>query len=170
MTAMKKYIVLGTGHCINDCIAGFIIGSLFYQQYTPLQLGVFILLYNILAFGGQLAVARLVEVLFLPKEIPGRYFCSSPVLVVVYGFCAELAILFSGIASALFHVTGGMEATRSDDRSIGIGLFASPGIVGLIGGGWLAYVQFNFVPVAIGLCVAFILTILFSPGTHRAER
>jgi FSR family fosmidomycin resistance protein-like MFS transporter len=165
---MKKYFTLGIGHCINDCIAGFIIGSLFYQHYTPLQLGIFTLLYNILAFGGQLAIARLVEVLFLPKKYLLVTFVLLLFSLLFLKLVPGLAILFSGIASALFHVTGGMEATRADDRSIGIGIFASPGIVGLIAGGWLAYVQLNFIPVAIVLCVAFILAILFFYQSNSA--
>jgi len=158
---MRKYITLGIGHGINDCIAGFIIGSLFYRHYTPLQLGVFTLLYNILAFGGQLAIARLVEVYFLPKKYLLITFVFLLFSLLFLNIAPQLAILFSGIASALFHVTGGMEATRSDHRSIGIGIFASPGIVGLIAGGWLAYIHFNFIPVAVVLCVAFILAVLF---------
>jgi len=158
---MRKYITLGIGHGINDCIAGFIIGSLFYQHYTPLQLGIFTLLYNILAFGGQLAIARLVEVLFLPKKYLLVTFVFLLFSLLFLNFAPGLAILFSGIASALFHVTGGMEAMRADDRSIGIGIFASPGIVGLIAGGWLAYVHVDFIPVAVVLCVAFILAVLF---------
>lgn len=157
--SLKKYITLGIGHGINDCIAGFIIGSLFYQGYQPLQLGIYTLLYNVLAFGGQLVVARLVEVIFLPKKYLVLTFILLLLSLLCWRFSPEGAIFFSGIASALFHVTGGMEATRADDRAAGIGIFASPGIVGLITGGWLAYIHYNFVPVAIVLCIAFMLAI-----------
>ncbi|HEX6427684.1 MAG TPA: hypothetical protein VF008_08370 [Niastella sp.] len=164
---MRKYITLGIGHGINDCIAGFIIGSLFYQGHSPLELGIFTLLYNILAFGGQLAVAWLVETFFMPRKYLILTFILLIFSLLLLPYTPELTILFAGIASALFHVTGGMEATRHDDRSIGIGIFASPGIVGLIAGGWLAYIHFNFVPVGLILCMAFILAVIFFYNSTR---
>lgn len=157
MKQTGKYVTLGIGHGINDCIAGYIIGSLFYQGHTPVQLGIYTLLYNIIAFGGQLAFAKVVETFFFPKKyLVASFILLTGSLVFLSSF-VELAILFSGVASAIFHVTGGMEASRNDDKSFGIGLFASPGVAGLIAGGFLSYIHFDFIMPGMLLCIGYML-------------
>lgn len=156
MIQTRKYVLLGVGHGINDCIAGYIIGCLFYQGFSLLELGMYTLLYNLLAFGGQLIFARVIALYFIPK----KYLLGSFLLLIaslaLFNLSAQLAILCAGIASAIIHVTGGLESTREDDKSFGIGIFASPGVIGLIGGGLLAYLNFNFIPVGLLACVAYI--------------
>lgn len=157
MRLLKKYITLGVGHGINDCIAGYIIGSMFYHQFSLIETGLYTLLYNIIAFGGQLVVARFIESLFLPKKYLISSFCFLIASLLVLQVAPILAILFSGIASAVFHVTGGMEASREDNRSFGIGLFASPGVLGLIIGGFLSFQHINFITTGVILCFAYIV-------------
>ncbi|MCZ8217366.1 MAG: hypothetical protein O9262_14065, partial [Cyclobacteriaceae bacterium] len=168
MNQTGKYILLGLGHGINDCIAGFIIGSLFYHGYTTTELGIYTLAYNLIAFGGQLVVARIFESYFFPKN---NLFASFSLLIgslICLNMYPAISILFSGIASAIFHVTGGLEASREDDKSFGIGLFASPGILGLISGGFLSYIHFDFTLMGILLCLIYLLVIgVFYKPSHQ---
>lgn len=168
MNQTGKYIILGLGHGINDCIAGFIIGSLFYHGFTTTELGIYTLVYNLIAFGGQLVVARIIESYFFPKN---NLFASFSLLIgslICLNMYPAISILFSGIASAIFHVTGGLEASREDDKSFGIGLFASPGILGLISGGFLSYIHFDFTLLGILLCLVYLLVIgVFYKPSHQ---
>ena len=175
MSETKKYITLGLGHAMNDCIAGFIIGSLFYHGYSIMEMGIYTLAYNLLAFGGQLVVARVIELHFFPKKYLAGCFVLLPAALLLLNVIPPLAVLLSGIASAVFHVTGGVEATRKDDKAFGIGIFASPGIVGLIGGGIFAYMHIDIVWPGVLLCAlyAFFIWRFYrsSPGpvASRAE-
>ena len=160
MSQLKKYITLGVGHGINDCIAGYIIGCLFYRGFSTIDLGIYTLTYNLIAFGGQLLVARIIDEYYFPKN---NLLISFILLICSLSFLNTfpgLSILFSGIASALFHVTGGMESCRNDDKAFGIGIFASPGVVGLIIGGLLAYIHFDFLIPGIIFCILYFLIII----------
>ncbi|MCB9262211.1 MAG: hypothetical protein H6607_07535 [Flavobacteriales bacterium] len=162
MSQTRKYLTLGLGHGINDCIAGFIVGSLFYHNYSSLELGIYTLIYNLIAFGGQLAFAKILETIFMPK----KYLIGAFLLLVAslgfLNFSPKLAILFSGIASAVIHVTGGVESIRKDGKAFGIGIFASPGVVGLIVGGYLAYKRIDFILPAIGMCLSYLILLMIS--------
>jgi FSR family fosmidomycin resistance protein-like MFS transporter len=157
MNPAKKYTALGIGHGINDCVAGFVIGSLFYHGYSAMEAGIYTLAYNLLAFGGQLVVAKIIETHFFPKR---NLLISVGLLIpalLILQISPAIAIFLSGVASALFHVTGGLEASREDNKSFGIGIFASPGILGLITGGFLAYIHFDFMLIGISLCAVYAL-------------
>ena len=161
MRQTDKYILLGIGHGINDCVAGYLIGSLFYHGYAPLQLGIYTLLYNLIAFGGQLVFAKVLESFFVPKKYMAASFLLLAAALVLLRAVPELSILCAGIASAMIHVTGGMEALREDGKSFGIGIFASPGVIGLVAGGFLAYLHINFILTGLVLCVAYFVLLLF---------
>jgi FSR family fosmidomycin resistance protein-like MFS transporter len=170
MSNIKRYTTLGIGHGINDCIAGYIIGSLFYHGYPVFQLGIYTLLYNVLAFGGQYVAARLIEKYYRPKLFLLLCFGLQVIALAGLAWSPEIAVLFSGIASALFHVTGGMEALHKDDRAMGIGIFASPGIIGLIGGGWMAWQHISFTIAGILLCLLFmaVIRLWYRPSSYMA--
>lgn len=167
-----KYFYLGAGHGLNDCIAGFIIGSLFYQEYSPLQAGIYSLLYNLLAFGGQILYANYAENSGNPpsRQLGIAFLLLSFSLPLLF-VSAELAILFSGVASAIIHVTGGKEALRPDGKSFSIGIFAAPGIIGLILGGFLASQKTNFFLAGscLAISAAFVSFFLYKPIIKSEE-
>ena len=163
---MKKVIILGIGHGINDCIAGYILGALYYQGHSLFQLGIFILLYHLIAFGGQLPFARILEHKFQPKRYLLACFSLLIGALIFLDISPELAIVFSGVASAIIHVTGGVEAIGKNEKAFGIGIFASPGIIGLIGGGFMASAGINFVLPGILVCFSYltVLSRFFTPS------
>lgn len=178
MNKIPKYISLGIGHGLNDCIAGFLIGSLFYQSMPLLEVGILTMIFNLVAFGGQLAIAKIFETHYQPKR--ALYITLSLLItaLIVFEWTPKLAVLCAGVGSAIFHVTGGVEATREDGKAFGIGLFASPGVLGLILGGFMAYLKVDFCWIGVGLCFSYLLGIFlffipsraFTKITEEEER
>ena len=96
----------GILHGINDLLAGFLLaGYTLTHNYSDSFL--FISLYAILGFGGQLPVG-----FWLDKKKDIRFFAKIslfllPLSVLLFFVSAEAAIISSGMASAFVHVTGG---------------------------------------------------------------
>jgi MFS transporter, FSR family, fosmidomycin resistance protein len=161
MNRYSRYISLAVGHCINDCTSGFILGSLFWANLDALTIGFYTFLYNLLAFGGQLLVAMWLETLFTAKQ--KLLFCFVLLLCafLIATTIPLVAVILSGIASAIFHVTGGEEATGDDGEVVGIGIFAAPGILGLIFGGFLAFSHIDFRWIGAIICALYVIFVLF---------
>lgn len=158
---MMQYLVpllLGLAHGVADGSVGMQLGSL-NGAVTFERIGLLVLLYNLLAFGGQPLVGLVTDRLRAPR---------ATVLLGLGCHCAALllsrvsppsAVVLAGIGSAAFHVGGGalaLCATRG--RAVGPGLFAAPGVVGLAIGGALAVsgqrpLLLFLVPLAIAIAV-----------------
>ena len=68
MQRLLKIGLLGLTHGWSDCAAGFMIGLLpMHGQAGLLDTGALILLYNVLAFGGQVPAGLLVDRLGKPQ-------------------------------------------------------------------------------------------------------
>ena len=168
---MKKILFLGLVHGVNDCIAGFVLGSLLFESIELTEVGISILIYNVLAFGGQVPFASLLKEYHQPK----RWLIAGLVLIMAgllsFGINYKLAVLCLGLASAIVHVVGGYETVRETDKALGLGIFASPGVMGLILGGYLAHIQFALFIPGLGIC--FLLLVLtygqsFSTIPHQS--
>lgn len=136
---MKKVIWFSALHGINDCIAGFLLGSLLYQGLDNIKIAFYVVFYNILSFLGQPLVAFFLRIVKRPDcfVIACQIFLLLGISIFTYG--KFISILCIGISSAIVHVVGGMESFNQRQKASDIGLFASPGIVGLAIGGVLAY-------------------------------
>ncbi len=138
---MKKIILpvtLGVAHGVSDCSAGLILGSL-TNSISIYGVGAMVLLYNLLAFGAQPLAGLLTDKLKSPglAVLTGLFLMAAAVIMFFVNPFA--AVLFAGLASAIFHVGGGALALCSTpDRSSGAGLFSAPGVAGLAIGGYLA--------------------------------
>jgi len=138
---MRKIILpvtLGLAHGVSDCSAGLILGSL-TNSISIYGVGSMVLLYNVLAFGAQPLAGLLTDKLKNPKlaVLTGLFLMAAA--VTMYFINPFIAVLFAGLASAVFHVGGGALALCSTpDRSSGAGLFSAPGVAGLAIGGYLA--------------------------------
>ncbi len=88
-----------------------------------------ILLYNLLAFAAQMPIGLIADRFGHPKifAVAG---CS---LVFVSLLCPVpwLAVIFAGTGNALFHVGGGVYSLGFEDRITPLGIFVSPGAIGL---------------------------------------
>ena len=138
---MKKLalpVSLGLAHGVSDCSAGLILGSL-SNSVSIYGVGSMVLLYNVLAFGAQPLAGLLTDKLKNPKlaVLTGLFLMAAA--IIMYFIHPLSAVLFAGLASAVFHVGGGALALCSTpDRSSGAGLFSAPGVAGLAIGGYLA--------------------------------
>ena len=131
-------LFLGLGHGLNDLIAGYFLGSLAQVKGDILQISFGLFLYNLLAFGGQYPVALFLEKFISPKRFLLFAYGLNIVAVICFSFSPQLSIVAAGIASAIYHVAGGTVCAEKN-RAASIGLFAAPGVAGLIMGGYFAY-------------------------------
>ncbi len=137
MRRLLLSIILGLTHGVADGIAGLLLGILPHSMATP-QVGTLVVLYSMLAFGGQPVAGLLTDRLRRPQAtaIVGLLFLG--VALVVAGWNSKIAVMLAGLGSAAFHVGGGAIALRhTQERVTGPALFASPGIAGLSLGGML---------------------------------
>jgi FSR family fosmidomycin resistance protein-like MFS transporter len=141
VTGMRRLLLpatLGLAHGASDGAAGLMLGALPLTLPLP-EVGALVLLYNLLAFGGQPVAGLLADRLRRPRAVALAGLLLMCAALVSFGWQARLAILMAGAGSAAFHVGGGalaLCATRG--RAAGPGLFAAPGVVGLALGGALA--------------------------------
>jgi FSR family fosmidomycin resistance protein-like MFS transporter len=141
----KRTIFLSLGHGLNDGIAGFFLGSLASMELNPLNAGIAVTVYNILAFGGQYPVAIWLEKMGLPKKLILSACGFNVFALLCFQLSPQSAIVAAGIASAIYHVAGGT-VCADKNKVAGIGLFAAPGVAGLIAGGLFAWQKVNIIP------------------------
>jgi MFS transporter, FSR family, fosmidomycin resistance protein len=167
-------VVLGLAHGVSDGAAGLLLGSLSHSM--PLwQVGLLVLVYNALAFGGQPVAGFVADQLRQPKLAALAGLLVMALAVVIAPGQPAVAVGIAGIGSALFHVGGGALALcATPERAAGPGVFAAPGVVGLAIGGALAAASPGALPVwpcavlLVGLAVA--VTLADAPPLPYAER
>ncbi len=129
--------VLATGHGLNDMLAGYLLGSMAAGE-SVLQAGIGLMIYNLLAFGGQYPVAIWLEKIGAHKKFLTGAYLMNLTAIVLFPLLPPLSVVLTGIASAVYHVAGGSVCAR-ENRAVHIGLFAAPGVAGLIAGGYFAW-------------------------------
>lgn len=161
---MKKLwfpTLLGLAHGLADGIAGLLLGYL-PQTVSLEQVALLVLVYNLLAFGGQPVAGLLADRLQRPRwaALTGLTLLGAALLLAPLNLTG--AIMLAGLGSATFHVGGGALALGyTPNRAAGPGLFAAPGVVGLALGGavaaWYGLVIWPFLP---GLLVLMLVLML----------
>lgn len=166
---MKKIAALGLGHGLNDCIAGYVLGSLVSMQIPVSEAGLSILVYNIIAFGGQMAFA------VLAKEKPyPRFWLLSCYLMLAASLLLlhvnyQSAVLLVAFSSMIIHVVGGHESSSEDGKARGLGIFAAPGVLGLMLGGYFSFVHYDFLPAGITGCTLLAAVTFFLRFTRQEK-
>jgi FSR family fosmidomycin resistance protein-like MFS transporter len=79
--------------------------------------------------------------------------------LIFFLFAPSISILLAGIASAIYHVAGGSFCAENNKAS-NIGLFAAPGIAGLVAGGYLSWKQIDIIPILIPVAIIFLLVLM----------
>lgn len=152
---------------MNDLIAGYFIGLYAINNGDVLKTGIAITIYNLLAFGGQYPVAMLIEKVSDAKKILLFSYLLNVFSISMFLFIPEVAIVLAGIASAIYHVAGGSQCAENN-KATNIGLFAAPGVGGLILGGYLSWKQVHIVSYLLPVAVAFLFLLTRLPFQKTA--
>jgi FSR family fosmidomycin resistance protein-like MFS transporter len=135
MRLLKKQSVLlfclCLGHGVNDFIAGFLINKNLSENFSANF--IMVAVYGIIAFGGQLPLALLIDRFFTYQKWAMLAVVLNFTAILFSFFNLETAIVFSGFASAIYHVAGGATSLQLENKfcGIAIGSFAAPGVIGL---------------------------------------
>ncbi len=168
MKRKATILILALGHGLNDLVAGYFLGCLVQLKLDLLQVGLGLFVYNLLAFGGQYPVALWLEKYREPKKfLLGSYGLNVAALS-VFLFAPHFSIVMAGVASAIYHVAGGTVCAR-ENKAVHIGLFAAPGVAGLIAGGYLAYSHFHITGWLFAAALCFFIILIGLPLKNEAR-
>jgi len=168
-------VSLGLAHGVSDCAAGVLLGSL-AGSMSIYGIGSLVLIYNLIAFGGQPVAGIFTDKLKSPKIAA---LAGLAVMCLAIGFLyvnPVLAVVLAGVGSAAFHVGGGALALcATPGKASGPGYFSAPGVAGLAIGGYLAIsgivpaITLIVMLVLIGLMIAAIAVPEMPYGKIEAE-
>ena len=157
---MRKLTVLSLAHfCVDLSCAALFFGWL--GKTTDWWLSM--ILYNACAFALQLPLGLLAD--RANRNLP---FAAVGCALVASGFLLTrsplLAAVVAGLGNGMFHVGGGLEVLNDSDKAAPLGVFVSPGAVGLyVGTAWAAL-------FARHAWVLPILMVLVGPGLLLAGK
>lgn len=130
-------LLWGLLHGLNDFAAGFMLANYTYHHQAENSF-LLIVIYSIIGFGGQLPVGFWLDYKKQIKLFAAASITLLPVSILLFFINAETAIIFSGLASAFVHVTGGAVCLQvHQDKTGPLALFTAPGVLGLTIGGVL---------------------------------
>lgn len=154
----------GILHGLNDFAAGFMLAYYTYHNASSQAL-LLIVVYSIIGFGGQLPVGFWLDSKKQIKPFAQASFVLLPLSIVLFFINEEAGIVFSGIASAFVHVTGGVVCLLPEfcgqvpeNKIAPLGLFTSPGVFGLALGGILG--QYSLWPLLPLIAAVFVIAYL----------
>lgn len=132
-------LALGVVHAFVDCASGFIIfRDLGPSPLDRTQVIAMVVLYNVLAFGGQSLAGLAADRLGNYRAMAVAGAALAAVALVLGPHSLVPAIVVVGLGNALFHVGAGADILRSSgDRAADSGVFVGPGSLGLAAGIWL---------------------------------
>ena len=133
--ARKKLILLSVSHAVVDfACAALFFGFLRFGDTGWLSM----VLYNAFAFAFQLPIGILADKLNRNSLVAGIG-CALVALAFLFTKAPLLAAVIAGIGNGAFHVGGGIEVMNSSpDRAGPLGVFVSPGAIGLFLGKFYA--------------------------------
>ncbi len=137
MNRNRQPILWGLLHGLNDFAAGFMLANYTFN-HNQQESFLFIVIYSVIGFGGQLPIGFWIDHQKKIKPFAKVSIIVLPLAVLSYFINAETGIIFSGIASAFIHVTGGAICLQVNNNKTGpLALFTAPGVLGLTIGGAL---------------------------------
>ncbi|MBD2579681.1 MFS transporter [Oscillatoria sp. FACHB-1406] len=136
-------LALGTAHGVADASAAFLLASL-ARGRSLLEISLWILLYNALAFGAQAIAGLLVDRALKPHLAAIGGLLLLAFALPLSGSTPIAAVFLAGCGSALFHPGGGAIANAlAAGKITELSVFAAPGVVGLAIGGIIGLTQQN---------------------------
>ena len=162
--------VLAAGHGLNDLLAGYFLGCFTRENPDPGHAAAGLFIYNLLAFGGQYPLALWLEKWRNRKSAITGAYALNVAAAGLFPFLPALSVVLAGVASALYHVAGGAVCAGPNKASF-IGLFAAPGVAGLILGGYAAVQgwELQWVLCACSLLFFFLLLFFQYPDSPSAQ-
>lgn len=123
---------------------------------------VWFLVYNFCAFAMQMPIGLLADI--LGRNRPFALVGIALVLLAACPLPVPLRVIAMGLGNACYHVGGGREALLHDDKMTGLGIFVSPGAVGIYLGTVLAHIDAVHVAVFAALAVTVATVLMCCPG------
>ena len=163
---MKKRTVsaYALGHFLVDFSCAFLLISTNPSPWL-------FIVYNFCAFALQMPIGLLADIIGYNQKISIMGACL--IFAAYLPLPIPIQVLLLGVGNACYHVGGGREALLCDRRLLGLGLFVSPGAIGILLGTFAANISVfaGIVPPALLLLIVCIL--LFCPTRRiliRPER
>lgn len=159
-------LFLGVVHALVDGACGYL---LYYDLRSsglhPSNIVFWIIIYNLLAFAGQVPIGYLADRLDSYRGAAIAGVLGAAAALMLAPTMVRAAVVVTGIANALFHVGAGALVLRaSGERSTESGVFVGPGAIGLFAGLWLGA---HDVPIRGALLLALLLGV---PLLHQLAR
>lgn len=152
------------GHFLVDFTCAFLMISLVATAGE--QRWLCLLLYNFCAFALQMPAGLCADRLDRNAAVAVMGLLLI-LLAFPLGFVPILCAIVLGIGNCLYHVGGGVDVLHfSETRQWMLGVYVSPGAIGLFLGGLLA--QRTLLPLPLGFLIVLIASVLISLGLHRA--
>ncbi len=130
-------IALAWGHGIADFVTGWTLLVLAARLSVGAAATAFVL-YNVIAFGGQVLCADLVDAREQKHRAAASGLLLLAVAVLMARYTTWVPLVIAGCGSALFHVAGGaITLAATPGRTTASSVFTAPGTVGLAIGAWL---------------------------------
>ncbi len=168
--SIKNYFnisVLGLIHGLIDATSvGLVISSLYLQQSNSQVFFIWVLTYNILAFGLQFPLGILVDK-FKTEKLSMLWSFLLLIIAIIFFKQTAIVVILAGIANALFHIGGGSYSlSLSPEKASFPGIFVAPGALGLTIGILLGRATNQiWWPFIILLITSAIFVILYKPTT-----
>lgn len=126
---------------------------------------VWFLVYNFCAFAMQMPIGLLADI--LGRNRPFALIGIGLVLLAACPLPVPLRVIAMGLGNACYHVGGGREALLHDDKMTGLGIFVSPGAIGIYLGTALAQNDAVHMAVFFGLAVCALSLLLICPAGRK---
>ncbi len=169
----SRALALGAVHALVDCTSGYLIfrylGTSALGYPTILAL---VVLYNTLAFGGQIPAGAVADRTGAYREAAMLGALLAATSLVLAPWTAIAGVVVVGIGNALFHVGAGAHVLAvSRNRSTESGVFVGPGAVGLAAGILMGSqrVEARWVIVALLAASVLLLPRLVDPSARGRQ-
>ncbi len=149
--------LLGFSHLMVDLGCAFLVAHL-----AEGDLIMALLLYNFCAFALQMPLGVFIEGRFSPLKTAA---VGLALVAVAYAFAdiAAVALIIAGVGNALFHLGGGLTVMNRSRRAAPLGVFISPGALGLFLGAILG--ELWRLPILIVLGLLTVILFIFKEIT-----
>lgn len=127
---------------------------------------VWFLIYNFCAFAMQMPIGLLSDI--LGRNQPFALTGLALVLVAALPVPVPVRVVFMGLGNACYHVGGGREALLHDNKLTGLGIFVSPGAIGIYLGTVLA--QNESVHIVVFTALALTAAAIFLSCPNGVKR